>query len=177
MYGAVPPPPLLQAGINSPGNASKTNDIPSFMSTMSAGLNIVPSQGPVAQSIGLPNSALPGTNTCYPHGLTSGTSYIGYGGIYPQATPLQQVALALRHSTSPITAMVSPAITASSTGPPGEVPSSTNDKRSQRRKFQELPAAAKGPANLNQVSLVHLIRVNREIKGILPTQSYQYKIL
>lgn len=173
MYGAVPPPPQLQVGINSPGNASKANDIPAFTSSTSAGLNIVASQGAVSQSIGLPNSTLAGTNTCYPHGLTSGTSYIGYGGIYPQATPLQQVALALRHSTSPVTATVSPAITASSTDPPREVLSFSNDKRSQRRKFQELPAAAKGSTSLNQVSFFQLSRVHRGNKGDIthPKQS------
>ncbi|XP_047960220.1 protein RIK isoform X2 [Salvia hispanica] len=151
VYGAVPPPPQLQAGVNSPGNASKLNNIPAFTATTS-GLSIVASQGSVSQS-GLPNSALPQTNTCYPHGLTSGTSYIGYGGIYPQTTPLQQVALALKHTTSPVTATISPAITTTSTSidPPREVPSLANDKRSQRRKFQELPAAAKGPASINQV--------------------------
>ncbi|XP_057769698.1 protein RIK isoform X2 [Salvia miltiorrhiza] len=148
VYGAVPPPPQLQAGINSPGNALKVNDIPAFMST-TPGLSIVASQGPVSQS-GLPNSALPQANTCYPHGLATGTSYIGYGGIYPQVTPLQQVAFALRQSTSPVTATISPAITTASTDthPQSEVPSLANDKRSQRRKFQELPAA-----NLNQKNM------------------------
>ncbi|KAL1538781.1 protein RIK isoform X1 [Salvia divinorum] len=150
VYGAVPPPPQLQAGVNNPGHASKVNNIPAYTSTTS-GLSIVASQGSVSQS-GLPNSVLPQTNTCYPHGLTSATSYVGYGGIYPQATPLQQVALALRHSTSPVTATISPAIIAASPSidPPREVPSLVNDKRSQRRKFQELPAAAKGPASINQ---------------------------
>ncbi|XP_042024244.1 protein RIK-like isoform X2 [Salvia splendens] len=151
VYGAVPPPPQLQAGVNSPGNAPKLNNIPAFTATTS-GLSIIASQGSVSQS-GLPNSVLPQTNTCYPHGLTSGTSYIGYGGIYPQVTPLQQVALALKHTTSPVTATISPAITTTRTSidPPREVPSFANDKRSQRRKFQELPAAAKGPASINQV--------------------------
>lgn len=153
MYGAVPPPPQLQAGVKSPGNASKVNDTPALSSTTSDGLSSVASQGSVSQSIGLPNPGIPQPNTaCYPHGLTSGTSYIGYGGIYPQATPLQQVALALRQSTSPVTATVSPATTAASTDPPREAGPLANDKRSQRRKFQELPAAAKGPANPNQVS-------------------------
>lgn len=155
MYGAVPPPPQLQAGVKSPVNTSKVNDMPAF----SPGLSTVASQGTVPLSIGLSNSGLPQTNTCYPHGLTSGTSYIGYGGIYPQATPLQQVALALRQSTSPVTATVSPATTAARTDPPREVPSLANDKHSQKRKFQELPAAAKGPANLTQVSSSLLIRV------------------
>ncbi|KAH6791955.1 hypothetical protein C2S52_002432 [Perilla frutescens var. hirtella] len=155
VYGAVPPPPQLQAVVNSPVNASKINDIPAFRSTAS-GLNSVSvgSQVPVSQSIGLPNSGQPQSNPCYPHGLTSGTSYIGYGGIYPQATPLQQVALALRQSTSPVTATVSPAtIAGSSTGPPREIPYLAYDKRSQKRKFQELPAAAKGPADLNQKNM------------------------
>lgn len=116
------------------------------------GLSCVASQGAVPLSTGLQNSGPPQTNTSYPHGLTSGTSYIGYGGIYPQATPLQQVALALRQSTSPVTATVSPATTAARTDSPREVPSLANDKHSQKRKFQELPAAPKLPANLTQVS-------------------------
>ncbi|KAF7130136.1 hypothetical protein RHSIM_Rhsim10G0048800 [Rhododendron simsii] len=37
---------------------------------------------------------------------TAGTSYSGYGGIYPQATPLQQVALALRQSPSTVNPLV-----------------------------------------------------------------------
>ncbi|KAI3452218.1 hypothetical protein Pfo_008883 [Paulownia fortunei] len=148
VYGAVPPPPQLQAGVQSPSNASKVNDIAAFSSTASAGVSSVPSQGPISQSIGVSTPGLPQANTaCYPHGLTSGTSYVGYGGIYPQATPLQQVALALRQSTSPVTATVAPATTTASTGPLKEVPSPAKDKHSQKRKFQELPAAAKGPAN------------------------------
>ncbi|KAK6129164.1 hypothetical protein DH2020_037096 [Rehmannia glutinosa] len=152
VYGAVPPPPQLQAGVQIPSNASKVNDTAAFSSTVSAGVSSGPSHAPLSQSIGVSNSGLPQANTaCYPHGLTSGTSYNGYGGIYPQATPLQQVALALRHSTSPVTATVDPATTASSTDPQKEVPHLAKDKRSQKRKFQELPAATKGPANPNQV--------------------------
>ncbi|KAL7141082.1 hypothetical protein ABFS83_08G030400 [Erythranthe nasuta] len=136
VYGAVPPPPQLQVGVQSPGRASETNDVASPSSSALIG-----------GSSGLPQSS----TGCYPHGLQSGTSYIGYGGIYPQATPLQQVALALRRSTCPVTATVVPATTAASTGPPQEVSDAAKYKRSQKRKFQELPAAAKGPANLNQV--------------------------
>ncbi|KAK6129136.1 hypothetical protein DH2020_037114 [Rehmannia glutinosa] len=151
VYGAVPPPPQLQAGVQIPSNASKVNDTAAFSSTVSAGVSSGPSHAPLSQSIGVSNSGLSQANTaCYPHGLTSGTSYNGYGGIYPQATPLQQVALALRHSTSPVTATVDPATTASSTDPQKEVPHLAKDKRSQKRKFQELPAATKGPANPNQ---------------------------
>ncbi|KAL8044191.1 hypothetical protein ABFX02_08G030600 [Erythranthe guttata] len=138
VYGAVPPPPQLQVGVQSPGRASETNDVASLGSSALIG-----------GSSGLPQSS----TGCYPHGLQSGTSYIGYGGIYPQATPLQQVALALRRSTSPVTATVAPATTAASTGPPQEVSDAAKYKRSQKRKFQELPAAAKGPANINQKNI------------------------
>ncbi|KAL7101016.1 hypothetical protein ACP275_08G030600 [Erythranthe tilingii] len=138
VYGAVPPPPQLQVGVQSPGRASETNDVASLSSSALIG-----------GSSGLPQSS----TGCYPHGLQSGTSYIGYGGIYPQATPLQQVALALRRSTSPVTATVAPATTAASTGPPQEVSDAAKYKRSERRKFQELPAAAKGPANINQKNI------------------------
>ncbi|XP_012851607.1 PREDICTED: protein RIK isoform X2 [Erythranthe guttata] len=138
VYGAVPPPPQLQVGVQSPGRASETNDVASLSSSAL-----------IDGSSGLPQSS----TGCYPHGLQSGTSYIGYGGIYPQATPLQQVALALRRSTSPVTATVAPATTAASTGPPQEVSDAAKYKRSQKRKFQELPAAAKGPANINQKNI------------------------
>ncbi|KAL9157860.1 hypothetical protein ABFS82_08G030700 [Erythranthe guttata] len=147
VYGAVPPPPQLQVGVQSPGRASETNDVASLSSSAL-----------IDGSSGLPQSS----TGCYPHGLQSGTSYIGYGGIYPQATPLQQVALALRRSTSPVTATVAPATTAASTGPPQEVSDAAKYKRSQKRKFQELPAAAKGPANINQVQeIFQLCKIQR----------------
>ncbi|XP_020554822.1 protein RIK isoform X3 [Sesamum indicum] len=163
-YGAVPPPPQLQAGIQSPGSASKVRDIAPFSSTALAAVSSVASQGALSQSIGSSNPGPPQANTAfYPHGVTSGTSYIGYGGIYPQATPLQQVALALRQSTSPVTATVSPVTTPASIEPPTEVNLPVKDKRSQKRKFQELPAAAKGPANQNQVFSLTLYEANRLI--------------
>ncbi|KAL8471725.1 hypothetical protein ACS0TY_029098 [Phlomoides rotata] len=154
VYGAVPPPPQLQTGVNSPVNGLKVNDIPPFSPTPNAGLSSVASNGPVSQSFGLPNPGLSQANTaCYPHGLTSATSYIGYGGIYPQATPLQQVALALRQSTSPVTATVSPVTTTARTDLPRVVPPLSKDKHSQKRKFQELPVAANVPANPNQKNI------------------------
>ncbi|KAK4383557.1 protein RIK [Sesamum angolense] len=153
-YGAVPPPPQLQAGLQSPGSASKVRDIAPFSSTALAAVSSVASQGPLSQSIGLSYPGPPQANPAfYPHGVTSGTSYIGYGGIYPQATPLQQVALALRQSTSPVTATVAPVTTPASIESPIEANLPVKDKRSQKRKFQELPAAAKGPANQNQKNI------------------------
>ncbi|KAK8466220.1 hypothetical protein PHAVU_008G033600 [Phaseolus vulgaris] len=83
--------------------------------------------------------------------VSGGTSYIGYGGIYPQATPLQQVALALRHSP-PVASTVDPTTLASN----GESKSSScfdieKEKRPpQKRKFQELPVGLKGTAKLNK---------------------------
>lgn len=152
VYTAVPPPPQLQVGLQSPIKASEMNGVAAFSSSALVGVSSLASQGPLSQSIGLPKPGLPQANTaCYPHPLTSGTSYIGYGGIYPQATPLQQVALALRQSTSPVTATVAPAITAASTEPPKDLPPTAKYKNSRKRKFQELPAAAKGSANLHQV--------------------------
>ncbi|KZV13854.1 protein RIK-like [Dorcoceras hygrometricum] len=103
------------------------------------------------QSIGELNTAA----VYYPHTSSIGgttTSYIGYGGIYPQATPLQQVALALRRSTSPVTATVPPMTTAVSDRVAEESPS-VKDKQPKKRKFQELPAAAKGPVKAIQKNL------------------------
>ncbi|EPS61112.1 hypothetical protein M569_13684, partial [Genlisea aurea] len=94
-YGAVPPPPQLQAGVRIPGNASKVHpDAEAICSTVPAGSSNVASR------------ALPSPHP--PFALTSSTSYSGYGGIYPQATPLQQVAVVLKQSTPPLTATASP---------------------------------------------------------------------
>ncbi|KAL3526589.1 hypothetical protein ACH5RR_011245 [Cinchona calisaya] len=147
VYGAVPPPPQLLAGVQSSMDESNSNTLPpasliesamgSISSTFSSitvpGASDVASQGPVAH-------------------VTAGRSYNGYGGIYPQATPLQQVALTLRQSTSPVTAVVAPAVTIASTPSFASTYSSAEkDKHSlQKRKFQELPTLVKGQANPNQ---------------------------
>jgi hypothetical protein len=84
--------------------------------------------------------------------VSGGTSYIGYGGIYPQATPLQQVALALRHSP-PVASTVAPTTSASSRESKSTTSSDCEkeDQRPpQRRKFQEQPVVSKG-TKLNQV--------------------------
>ena len=84
--------------------------------------------------------------------LSGGTSYSGYGGIYPQATPLQQVALALRQSSSPIGS-------ATPVAPSAELKmsvSSNSEKEKwppQKRKFQEVPAVSKGAAKPIQVPM------------------------
>lgn len=88
---------------------------------------------------------------------TAGTSYSGYGGIYPQATPLQQVALALRQSPSTVNPLVSPASTAANSME--SLPSEKEKRASQRRKFQESPAALKGRANPHQVPVLTLLEM------------------
>ncbi|XP_006363430.2 protein RIK isoform X1 [Solanum tuberosum] len=167
VYGAVPPPLQPLASVQVSGSESEVNNIPtanvaaqilSFSTaaavpvTAAAGVTGVVSQGTVPQSLGSlnPVPSQPPTS-CYPHQLVaSRTSYIGYDGIYPQATALQQVALALRQSTSPVTTTVPPA----TTGPSITSQTSTGtekDKRpAQKRKFQELPAGGKGQSTVNQ---------------------------
>ncbi|XP_051120057.1 protein RIK isoform X2 [Andrographis paniculata] len=166
VYGAVPPPPQLQAGVLSPVYPSKVDHAVSLSSPALVGVGSTLSLPDVSlsQSIGLSNPGLSHTNTTgYHHGLINGTSYIGYGGIYPQATPLQQVALALRQSTSPVNSTIAPTATASSKDPPAD-----KQSHSQKRKFQELPAAAKVSAIPNQVfSLTSLCEANMLILGHL----------
>lgn len=75
------------------------------------------------------------TNYPYPvsNGATNGaTCYNGYGGIYPQATPLQQVASALKSSAAPLT----PTLNSTSSSVPEK-----EKQQVQKRKFQELPGA------------------------------------
>ncbi|XP_070052191.1 protein RIK isoform X2 [Nicotiana tomentosiformis] len=170
VYGAVPPPPQPLASIQGSGSESEVNNIPAanvaaqILSsttaaavpvTAAAGVTNVVSQGTVPQSVGSlnPVPSQPPTG-CYPHQLvTSRTSYIGYDGIYPQATPLQQVALALRHSTSPVTATVAPATTGASITSQTSIGSEKDKRPAQKRKFQELPAAGKSQVTVNQNSL------------------------
>ncbi|XP_055803676.1 protein RIK isoform X1 [Solanum dulcamara] len=167
VYGAVPPPPQPLASIHGSGSESEINNIPAanvaalILSsstaaavpvTATAGVTGVVSQGTVPQSLGSLNlvSSQPPTS-CYPHQLvTNRTSYIGYDGIYPQATALQQVALALRQSTSPVTATVAPATTGASITSQKSIDSEKDKRPAQKRKFKELLAAGKCQTTVNQ---------------------------
>lgn len=177
VYNAVPPPQQLLSGIQSYGNEQKLNasSVSGLTSTVSAtlvpevsfviapGVATVSSQGTRVQSGGMMNRAQHQQNMFgYSQPvLTGGTSYSGYEGIYPQATPLQQVALALRHSSSPITssvaptASVTPTMSVENSAAKSNISSMSEKERRppQKRKFQELPVGAKGPVKLNQVSL------------------------
>ncbi|XP_076905593.1 protein RIK-like isoform X2 [Bidens hawaiensis] len=126
VYGAVPPPPKLSLGVQNPAVEATTK--------------ITASSAPLTAGFGQP----PATSLVTYPVVSHGTSYNGFGGIYPQATPLQQVALALKQVTSPITSTVSV------TQKVGNTAASTVSKKEkqpvQKRKFQE------GPVKTLQVS-------------------------
>ncbi|XP_024016884.1 protein RIK isoform X4 [Morus notabilis] len=166
VYGAVPPPQQLLAGVLNSSNVDATTSsatgltastvaitpIPPISSVRTAGISTVFSQGNVSQPGGLLNCGQSQVDSSQPL-FPGGTSYSGYGGIYPQATPLQQVALALRQSSSPLSATAGPATLVPSREPKLSVSSNhEKDKRTQqRRKFQELPIGSKGSAKPIQV--------------------------
>ncbi|KAK7273327.1 hypothetical protein RIF29_14376 [Crotalaria pallida] len=165
VYSAVPPPQQLLVDVQSSGIELEAS---TGITTSSVSSTVVSIPVPPASLVlvpGVTTALIPGQSAGYlssghkanmigysPPLVSSGTSYIGYGGIYPQATPLQQVALALRH-TPPVASTVAPTTSASN----GESKSTTSsdlekEKRpSQKRKFQELPVDSKGTAKLNQV--------------------------
>ncbi|OVA02150.1 hypothetical protein BVC80_8787g16 [Macleaya cordata] len=171
-YNAVPPPQQLLAGVQSSGSEQKEHagavagltsstvcsaPVAQVSSATLPGVSCVYPQGTVSQNVGLSSYGQPPSNmVAYPQpSVSGGTSYSGYGGIYPQATPLQQVALALRQSPSPVTSGIAPATSAGSVLPkPISNPvNETEKRRAQRRKFQELPVVAKEPAKPHQNSL------------------------
>ncbi|OAY56909.1 protein RIK isoform X2 [Manihot esculenta] len=170
VYSAVPPPQQLLVGIKNSGDEHKVNTSPTAGLTPLArssappipsssvaihGTTSVFSQGTVYQPGGIVNTVQPQLNLIrHPQPLVNGgTSYSGYEGIYPQATPLQQVALALRQSTSPTTSTVAPATSIASNVPtPSTSSIPEKEKRpTHRRKFQELPIGSKDPAISHQV--------------------------
>ncbi|WOK94442.1 protein RIK isoform X1 [Canna indica] len=141
VYGAVPPPQQLLVGTES------STKIVSAVNTNQAA--ILPSTA--TGSIAATQSFVPGgvpTST-----VTRTTCYNGYEGIYPQATPLQQVALALRQasassaSVSATSSLVSMterkpnSIAEADAHPPNTLPP-------QKRKFKELPVTSRGSTAL-----------------------------
>ncbi|PON46176.1 KH domain containing protein [Parasponia andersonii] len=170
VYSAVPPPQQLLAGVQNSGNNVEASTssaaglmtlteaaapIPPVSSVRTTAISSVFSSGKVPQSEGLINGGLSQVDSVSPRPILSGgTSYSGYGGIYPQATPLQQVALALRQSSSPVSSTAASTTLEPSTEPKLSVSNSDKDKRPpQKRKFQELPIASKGAAKPIQYSL------------------------
>lgn len=168
VYGAVPPPQQLLAGVDTSGarsdvhSTSGPNVSAASHSFASTGVS-APIVAPAATlQSGAPtySGVLPSSNTTCPvPPVNGGTFYNGYGGIYPQATPLQQVAFTLKHASSSTT-QVFP-VMPTPTGSAITVNSSSDmelDKRS-RRKFQELPVS-KGPTKESQSSQQESMFVN-----------------
>ncbi|XP_057521716.1 protein RIK isoform X2 [Amaranthus tricolor] len=164
VYGAVPPPQQLLVGIQSPGTEMHEylNTATSMASSAATSVPSIPalpvvapvipttfSYGPLVQ----PGNALQPGLACAngllysPPPLTACTSYSGYAGVYPQATPLQQVSLALRQS-GPVSSTVAPATSAARVMLKSSSESETRPP--SKRKFQESPAAFNGPALLQQ---------------------------
>ncbi|KAF3793526.1 RIK protein [Nymphaea thermarum] len=182
-YNAVPPPQQLLVGVQT-SSANEENKISDRIvsasacsATTSTALSsssvvaISPAMAVVStvhsQVIGPPgvvNIGQPHLSTanCCPPSFT-GTNYNGYGGIYPQATPLQQVALALiqpPNQAPPVQGSSSDAGTKSS-----EPEKPQTDKRSHRRKFQELPTESKRSAGRH-----------KETEFLKPGNSSEYQI-
>lgn len=157
VYGAVPPPPQFFTAIENSGASSSASSLESTDSSVSSpGLHGLPLLGTCSHSAGsLSSLQSQAPTSSYPQPSSNGgLNYNVYAGIYPQATPLQQVALALKQSSSPSTATVAPITTASnmeshiSAGSRAQV-----EKRlPQRRKFQELPVAGNVATTSLQVS-------------------------
>ncbi|KAK7394415.1 hypothetical protein VNO78_14943 [Psophocarpus tetragonolobus] len=165
VYSAVPTPQQLLTGVQSSGielEAGTSQTTSSMSATLVpptslvgvAGVTAALTLGTLPQLSGHLISGPQANMIGYvPPLVSGGTSYIGYGGIYPQATPLQQVALALRHSP-PVASTVAPATSALSNGEPKSSSNSDLEKEQrppQKRKFQELPVGLKGTTKLNQV--------------------------
>ncbi|CAD5324502.1 unnamed protein product [Arabidopsis thaliana] len=161
VYGAVPPPQQLISG--APGSDQENQILISTYGLMTSipitappyavsSFPVTPAtslypQFPVMQSLGISNGG-PSQS------VAGGTSYSGYAGIYPQATPLQQVAQVLKQSISPVISTVPPTmLTATSLSTPSDISSQEQERRPPRkRKFQELPADCKVPAKDKQQS-------------------------
>ncbi|KAI4339599.1 hypothetical protein MLD38_024521 [Melastoma candidum] len=196
VYAAVPPPQPLLVGALTVGNDLRASIAPPMgippvtlvpppvaIPGSLSGLNSTPTLGPVSLSgMVLSNGVQTQPNTLPPSQPSpiSGTRYSGYEGIYPQATPLQQVALVLKHSTTVPTSTTAATVASSaSTSSAGQAvvanTASEKDKRqAHRRKFQELPVVSKEPPSSNQESQIlkpgipEVERSAGSISGMLP---------
>lgn len=183
-YNAVPPPQHLLVGVHTVSGIveNKISDRTAAASVCSSTIctTLSPSVIAVSPAVAMVSTAHsqatgpPGvvnygkppvstTNGC-PPSFTGGTNYNGYGGIYPQATPLQQVALALIQplTQSPPVQVASSDASINSPGP--EKP--RTGQRSHRRKFQELPTELKGSAGHQKVHVSCLL-LKYQVKSLV----------
>jgi hypothetical protein len=163
VYGAVPPPQQLLTGVDTSGARSDVHSTlgPNVLagashSFASTGV-IAPIVAPaVTLQSGSPtySGVLPPNNMTYPvPPVNGGTFYSGYGDIYPQATPLQQVAFTLKHASSSTTQVVPVKSTLTSTVIKANSSLDVEMDKRSRRKFQELPVS-KAPITETQVKLL-----------------------
>ncbi|KAE8649293.1 protein RIK isoform X2 [Cucumis sativus] len=179
VYSAVPPQLLCStpqfARVESLGNEPTTSSASSLISSASPTIvspvsSVIPgvapviSQGSILQS-GLPQSQSTAISYIKPL-ISGGTNYNGYSGIYPQATPLQQVALALKQvssTTTPVAVPNRPALSVSNMNVNSDA---EKEKRpNQRRKFQELPICVQGSSISNQVLSLTFEALQAEVHG------------
>ncbi|XP_074568495.1 protein RIK-like [Curcuma longa] len=155
VYGAVPPPQQLLAGTESSlrvVSAGNSNQIPVISSTatgivattQSYVAGVATASGTVFQSVEQLKYGNSQSSVSYAlPGVTSVTCYNGYEGIYPQATPLQQVALALRQASSSSTAISSTNSLVSTAERKSSSVAEADTHPLQKRKFKELPVTSK----------------------------------
>ncbi|XP_074301651.1 protein RIK-like isoform X1 [Silene latifolia] len=171
LYGAVPPPQQLLAGVQNTGLAVNSDSSTTGSLAFSTGSLACSVATPV---IGISNPLVmsPVITPAFPFGqgaqvgglLTSScsqtnrliysqplpppcTSYSAYAGIYPQASPRVQVSLALKQSTT-ATSTVTPVVLA--TGLAHKSSSNTEKRLPHKRKFREAPTALIGIAGSQQ---------------------------
>lgn len=164
----MPPPQQLLAAV--PPTISTASFVPvpvSPSATVPMGMTFL-SQGCIPQPASFMSCGKIQPNIgSYPQpSVSGGTSYNGYGGIYPQATPFHQVALALKNSASPMTSKVSPVAAVASPTSFSSKDHSSEKERRQKRKFQELPANSMGPAKPHQVFCFQLVSISRRHKFV-----------
>ncbi|RRT76331.1 hypothetical protein BHE74_00007575 [Ensete ventricosum] len=75
--------------------------------------------------------------------VTRATCYNGYEGIYPQSTPLQQVALALRQASTASACVSSTSYLVDTTERKSSLNAKADARPPQKRKFQEIPVTSK----------------------------------
>ncbi|XP_042452389.1 protein RIK-like isoform X2 [Zingiber officinale] len=166
VYGAVPPPQQLLVGTESSSkiiSAGNSNQAPVFPSTTTGNVAVtqsfVPSgvasiSGSVFQSVEQLKYGNPQSSVSYAlPGVSSVTCYNGYEGIYPQTTPLQQVALALRQASSSSASVPSINSLASSTERKSSSAPEADTQPLQKRKFKELSVSSKVSTPLQVFSL------------------------
>ncbi|CAM8991928.1 unnamed protein product [Rhodiola kirilowii] len=165
VYNAVPPPQQLLPAIQSSTSALELN----IRVDSHKGIPVVGSlPSPPPSFISVPGIAAvglsqvvsqPGFVQQVQHSLASETSYSGYSGIYPQATPLQQVPLALKQSSPSVTSTV---VSSDSQYLNTDARSTAQVERKppRRRKFQELPVATEVSTEEHKVFSLTLFPVN-----------------